>query len=98
MTVATCTAAPLFWPLVVTTACKAPGVRPLRLVTVKKVAVEAVTLPVPVGIKITVLFPGVMASKLVPVRVKLRVLLKRFAVFRVTMGGGGLVVAGRHFV
>ena len=96
MTVATCTAGPLLWPLVVTTANKAaPSVSPVMPVTVKEVAVEAVTVPVPVGVKATVLLPGVVASKpvpvivsVVPVMVSAVALLSRSAVFSVTVRAG----------
>ena len=47
ITVATGTGAPLLKPLVVTTALNAPGMCPVRPVTVRVVAVEAVTVPVP---------------------------------------------------
>jgi hypothetical protein len=45
-------------------------------------------MPLPVGVKVTVLFPGVTASKSVPVTLKVVGLAGRFAVFRVTVGGG----------
>ena len=89
-TVATCTAAPLLWPLLVTTAFKAPAVRPVMPVTVKEVEVEAVTVPVPEGVKATVLFPGIV-EKPVPVIVSAVALLARSAVLLVTVGTGTTV-------
>ena len=71
----------------VTTALNAPSVSPVMPVTVKEVAVEAVTVPVPDGLKTTVLLPGVV-EKLVPVIVRVVALLARFAVLCVTVGGG----------
>ncbi len=82
----TCTAAPLLRPLVVTTAFKGPSVRPDRLVTVNDVAVEAVTVPVPVGEKTTVFCPGVVL-KFVPAIVIEVTFDSRLAVARVTVGG-----------
>ena len=87
-TVATCTAAPLLWPLEVTTALSAPSVRPLMPVTVKEVAVEAVTVPLPAGLKVTVLLPGVV-EKPVPVIVSVVAFPARYVVLCVTLGGGG---------
>ena len=66
-TVATCTAAPLLPKVSVTTADRGPMLRPETLVTVRRVAVAAVTVPLPAGENITVLLPGVVASKLLPV-------------------------------
>ena len=82
---ATCTAAPLLNPLVVTTAFSAPSVSPARLVTVRLVAVDALTTPVPAGVKTTVLSPGVVL-KLVPVIVSVVAVVRRLAVERVTVG------------
>ena len=83
---ATCTAAPLLRALVVTTALSAPGVNPERLVTVREVAVAAVTVPLPAGVKTTVLCPGVV-SKPVPVIVSVVARLGRLALEKVTVGG-----------
>ena len=84
ITVATCTAVPLLSPLLVTTAFKAPAVSPVRPVTVREVVVEAVTVPVPVGLKTTVLLPGVV-EKPVPVIVSVDALRARSAVLSVTV-------------
>ena len=83
-TVATWTGAPLEKELVVTTALRGPARRPLTE-RVKEVAVEAVTVPVPVGEKETVLLLGVV-SKLVPVMVRVAALAFTVVVVRVTVG------------
>ena len=83
-TVATWTGAPLEKELVVTTALRGPARRPLTE-RVKEVAVEAVTVPVPVGVKTTELFPGVV-SKLVPVMVRVVALAFTVVVAKVTVG------------
>src|SRR6185295_9446458 len=84
-TVATCTAAPLLTPLLVTDAVKLPTTRPLRLVTVNCVAVEAVTVPVAPPEKVTTLFAGV-PEKPKPLIVIDVALAPRFAVFAVITG------------
>ena len=90
MTVATCTAAPLLRALLVTTAFSAPSVKPVMPVTDREVVVEAVTVPLPLGLKTTLLFPGVV-EKLVPVIVSVVALLARSAVLSVTVGTGTTV-------
>jgi hypothetical protein len=57
--VATGTALPLLTVLVVTTAFNIPALKPPKPVTVKVVAVAAVTVPLPAGVKTTVLLPAV---------------------------------------
>ena len=60
VTVATCTAAPLLTPSVVTTAVRLPAVVGLvENVTVSEVAVAAVTVPTAPSLKTTVLLPAV---------------------------------------
>src|SRR5580704_8545656 len=59
MTAATCTAAPLLTPLVVTMAVNGPAfVGPVENVTVSEVAVIAVTVPTAPSLKATVLTPA----------------------------------------
>jgi hypothetical protein len=76
--VATCTGAPLLMPFVVTTAFKLPRFADLVVkITVKEVLVAAVTTPIAVPLKVTVLLPGVvlkpvpLITMLVAVRVRL---------------------------
>jgi hypothetical protein len=57
--VATGTALPLLTVLVVTTAFNVPALKPPKPVTVKEVVVAAVTVPLPAGVKTTVLLPAV---------------------------------------
>ena len=65
-------------------AFKAPARRPLTL-TVKLVGVAAVTVPVPVGVKATVLFAAV-ASKPVPVMTRVEDEAGMAVVLSVTVG------------
>ena len=76
--------------MVVTTAYKVPRLRPLRLVTVKVLPVAAVTIPLPPGVKTTVLVPGVAASKSIPVIVRAMALIGIFAKSGFTVGGAPL--------
>ena len=86
-TVATCTAAPLLRPLVVTTALRLPAVRPLTA-TVKEVSVAAVTVPVvPPGTKTTELLDGTVPSKPLPLTTSVVAVVITVAVLSVTVGG-----------
>jgi hypothetical protein len=58
---------------------------PLKLVTVRDVAVEAITVPVPSGVNRTVLLPG-MVEKLEPVMVSVVEVMARMAVLLFTVG------------
>ena len=86
---ATCTAAPLLWPFVVTIAVRLVPFdnddTPDRLVTVRLVLVADVTVPVTLLLNVTELLPAVVL-KLVPVIVMLVALASRLAVDRVTVG------------
>jgi hypothetical protein len=69
----------------VITALRAPSASPLSLDTVSDVDVEAMTVPLPAGVKTTVLLMG-MVEKLLPVMVTVVALLRRLAVLLVTDG------------
>ena len=60
---ATWTAAPLGWLLVVTEAVRLPPVGGVVKVTVSDVAVAAVTVPTAAPLNVTVFFEGVVALK-----------------------------------
>ena len=95
-TVATCVAAPLVPPSVVTIAVRLPvPVGTVEKVTVSAVAVAAVTLPTaPRVLKATLLLAGVTASKPVPLMVRVKVvgaLSARLAVLLVTVGAATTV-------
>src|ERR1700719_2132466 len=86
VTLATCTAAPLLTPSVVTTAVRLPAVVGLvEKVTVSEVAVAAVTAPTAPLLKTIVLLPGVV-SKPEPLIVTMAALAARLAVLLVTVG------------
>ncbi len=84
-TVATAIAAPLLWPLVVTTPFNAPALKVPNPVTVKEVVVAAVTVPLPAGVKTTVLLPGVGENPK-PLIVRLVAPIARLAVLLVITG------------
>ena len=71
----------------VTTADKAPLVSPVIPVTVSCVLVAAVTVPVPAGENTTVLLPGVVASKPVPLMTSVAAPVVINALEAVTVGG-----------
>jgi hypothetical protein len=71
--------------LLVTTAFSAPALNPLKPVTVKVVAVEAVTVPLPAGVKTTVLLPAVGENPK-PLIVRVVAPIARLAVLLVTTG------------
>ena len=78
--VATCTAAPLLTPSVVTTAVRLPAaVGLVENVTVSEVVVAAVTVPTAPSLKATVLLPAVV-SKPKPLMVSVVALMPRLAV------------------
>ena len=79
-TVATCTAAPLLTPLVVTEAFKVPALNPASEVTVSCVLVAAVTVPVAPPEKLTKLLPGVVENPKPLIVIDVAV-VRRFAVF-----------------
>src|SRR5437868_1477854 len=86
VTVATCTAAPLPTPLVVTTAVSVPVATGLvENVTVREVAVEAVTAPTAPSLKATVLLAGV-ELKPKPLIVIVFELMGKLAALAVTTG------------
>ena len=82
---ATGTGAPLFSPLVLTTAYNTPWVRPDSPVTVNEVAVAALIVLLAAGVKTTLFFPGTVL-KLVPVMVRKVPVFTRMPVERVTVG------------
>jgi hypothetical protein len=84
-TVANGTALPLLTVLVVTTAFNVPALKLLSPVTVKVVAVEAVTVPLPAGVKITVLLPAVDENPK-PLIVRVVAPIARLAVLLVITG------------
>ncbi len=86
VTVATCSAAPLSWPLVVTTAVKLPAVVGLvENVTVRAVAVAVVTVPTAPLSKVTLLFAAVVLNPN-PLIVIVAASAARFDVLVVTTG------------
>ena len=83
---ATWTAFPLLTPARVTIAVRFPAVRTPENVTVKVVAVAAVTVPVTPLLNTTVLLPGVAESKPNPLMTKVAVLSNKLAVLLVMTG------------
>ena len=81
---ATCTAMPLVPPKDVTTAVRLPSDGAVLKVTINRVAVALVTVPVPL-LKLTVLLAAV-ASNPVPAMVRVVALIARLFVFKVTVG------------
>lgn len=84
-TAATCTAAPLLTPEVVTTAVRLPAAGLVENVTVNEVAVAAVTVPTAPLLNTTVLLAAVVLNP-VPAMVIVAAAFDRFAVLLVTVG------------
>jgi hypothetical protein len=84
-TVATGTALPLLTVLVVTTPFNAPALKVPSPVTVKEVVLAAVTVPLPAGVKTTVLLPGVGENPK-PLIVRLVAPIAKLAVLLVITG------------